>query len=82
MENLSHENSVFMMLDSGARGSKIQMKQMAGMRGLLASPTGKTLEIPVRSNYREGLTVLEYFISGHSARKGLSDTALRTADSG
>ncbi|MCL1846035.1 MAG: DNA-directed RNA polymerase subunit beta' [Defluviitaleaceae bacterium] len=82
MENLSQENSVYMMLDSGARGSKIQMKQMAGMRGLLASPTGKTLEIPVRSNYREGLTVLEYFISGHSARKGLSDTALRTADSG
>ncbi|MCL2048684.1 MAG: DNA-directed RNA polymerase subunit beta' [Defluviitaleaceae bacterium] len=82
MANLSQDNSVFMMLDSGARGSKIQMKQMAGMRGLLASPTGKTLEIPVRSNYREGLTVLEYFISGHSARKGLSDTALRTADSG
>lgn len=82
MKNLSPENNVFMMLDSGARGSKIQMKQMAGMRGLLASPTGKTLEIPVRSNYREGLTVLEYFISGHSARKGLSDTALRTADSG
>ena len=82
MANLSTDNSVFFMLDSGARGSKIQMKQMAGMRGLLASPTGKTLEIPVRSNYREGLTVLEYFISGHSARKGLSDTALRTADSG
>jgi len=82
MANLSIDNSVFMMLDSGARGSKIQMKQMAGMRGLLASPTGKTLEMPVRSNYREGLTVLEYFISGHSARKGLSDTALRTADSG
>ena len=82
MDNLKKDNSVFMMLDSGARGSKIQMKQMAGMRGLLASPTGKTLEIPVRSNYREGLSVLEYFISGHSARKGLSDTALRTADSG
>jgi len=82
MDNLSTDNSVYMMLDSGARGSKIQMKQMAGMRGLLASPTGKTLEMPVRSNYREGLTVLEYFISGHSARKGLSDTALRTADSG
>jgi DNA-directed RNA polymerase subunit beta' len=82
MANLSEENSVYMMLDSGARGSKIQMKQMAGMRGLLASPTGTVLEIPVRSNYREGLTVLEYFISGHSARKGLSDTALRTADSG
>jgi len=82
MDNLSEDNSVFMMLDSGARGSKMQMKQMAGMRGLLASPTGKTLEMPVRSNYREGLTVLEYFISGHSARKGLSDTALRTADSG
>ena len=82
MANLNKDNSVFMMLDSGARGSRAQMKQMAGMRGLLASPTGKTLEIPVRSNYREGLTVLEYFISGHSARKGLSDTALRTADSG
>ncbi|MCL2840474.1 MAG: DNA-directed RNA polymerase subunit beta' [Defluviitaleaceae bacterium] len=82
MENLSRDNSVYMMLDSGARGSKIQMKQMAGMRGLLASPTGKTLEIPIRSNYREGLTVLEYFIAGHGARKGLSDTALRTADSG
>ena len=82
MDNLSKDNSVYMMLDSGARGSKAQMKQMAGMRGLLASPTGKTLEMPVRSNYREGLSVLEYFISGHSARKGLSDTALRTADSG
>jgi len=82
MNNLSKDNSVFFMLDSGARGSKAQMKQMAGMRGLLASPTGKTLELPVRSNYREGLSVLEYFISGHSARKGLSDTALRTADSG
>jgi len=82
MDNLSEDNSVFMMLDSGARGSKIQMKQIAGMRGLLTSPTGKTLEMPVRSNYREGLSVLEYFISGHSARKGLSDTALRTADSG
>jgi len=82
MKGLSTDNSVFMMLDSGARGSKVQMKQMAGMRGLLASPSGKTLEIPVRSNYREGLSVLDYFISGHSARKGLSDTALRTADSG
>ena len=82
MDGLSHENSIYMMMDSGARGSRTQMKQMAGMRGLLASPSGKTLEIPVRSNYREGLTVLEYFISGHSARKGLSDTALRTADSG
>jgi len=82
MKGLSPDNSVYMMLDSGARGSKVQMKQMAGMRGLLASPSGKTLEIPVRSNYREGLSVLEYFISGHSARKGLSDTALRTADSG
>ena len=82
MDNLSEDNSVYIMLDSGARGSKLQMKQMAGMRGLLTSPTGKTLEMPVRSNYREGLTVLEYFISGHSARKGLSDTALRTADSG
>ncbi|MCL2572346.1 MAG: DNA-directed RNA polymerase subunit beta' [Defluviitaleaceae bacterium] len=82
MKGLSEDNSVFMMLDSGARGSKVQMKQMAGMRGLLASPSGKTLEMPIRSNYREGLSVLEYFISGHSARKGLSDTALRTADSG
>ncbi|MCL2188856.1 MAG: DNA-directed RNA polymerase subunit beta' [Defluviitaleaceae bacterium] len=82
MDGLKEDNSVYMMLDSGARGSVVQMKQMAGMRGLISSPTGKTLEIPVRSNYREGLTVLEYFISGHSARKGLSDTALRTADSG
>jgi len=82
MTGLSHENSIYMMMDSGARGSRTQMKQMAGMRGLLASPSGKTLEIPIRSNYREGLSVLEYFISGHSARKGLSDTALRTADSG
>jgi DNA-directed RNA polymerase subunit beta' len=82
MAGLNEDNSVKIMLDSGARGSIVQMKQMAGMRGLISSPTGKTLEIPVRSNYREGLTVLEYFISGHSARKGLSDTALRTADSG
>jgi DNA-directed RNA polymerase subunit beta' len=82
MEGLGRYNSLFMMLDSGARGSRNQMKQLAGMRGLLASPTGSILEMPIRSNYREGLTVLEYFISGHSSRKGLSDTALRTADSG
>jgi len=71
-----------MMANSGARGSNNQIKQLAGMRGLMASPSGKTLEIPIKSNFREGLSVLEYFVSAHGARKGLSDTALRTADSG
>ena len=82
MEGLGRYNNIFMMLDSGARGSRDQMKQLAGMRGLTVNPSGKVLEVPIKSNYREGLTVLEYFISGHSARKGLTDTALRTADSG
>ena len=71
-----------MMSDSGARGNLDQLKQIAGMRGLMASTTGKTVEIPIRSSFREGLDALEYFISAHGARKGLSDTALRTADSG
>jgi len=82
MEGLGKYNNIFMMLDSGARGSRDQLKQLAGMRGLTVNPSGKVLEVPIKSNYREGLTVLEYFISGHSARKGLTDTALRTADSG
>ena len=76
------ENPMFMMSDSGARGNLDQLKQIAGMRGLMASTTGKTVEIPIKSSFREGLDVLEYFISAHGARKGLSDTALRTADSG
>ena len=75
-------NSVYMMLDSGARGSKEQIRQLSGMRGLMADTTGRTIELPIKSNFREGLDVLEYFISAHGARKGLSDTALRTADSG
>ena len=75
-------NSVYMMLDSGARGSKEQIRQLSGMRGLMADTSGNTIELPIKSNFREGLDVLEYFISAHGARKGLSDTALRTADSG
>jgi DNA-directed RNA polymerase subunit beta' len=71
-----------MMADSGARGSDKQIKQLAGMRGLMADTTGHTIELPIKSNFREGLDVLEYFMSAHGARKGLSDTALRTADSG
>ena len=70
------------MADSGARGSDKQIKQLAGMRGLMADTTGHTIELPIKSNFREGLDVLEYFISAHGARKGMSDTALRTADSG
>ena len=70
------------MADSGARGSDKQIKQLAGMRGLMADTTGHTIELPIKSNFREGLDVLEYFMSAHGARKGLSDTALRTADSG
>ena len=80
--NFDKENPVFMMSDSGARGNLDQLKQIAGMRGLMASTTGKTVEIPIKSSFREGLDALEYFISAHGARKGLSDTALRTADSG
>ena len=79
---LSQDNPIFMMVDSGARGSTNQLGQLAGMRGLIANTAGKTIEIPIRANYREGLNVLEYFISSRGARKGLADTALRTADSG
>lgn len=79
---LDQYNNIFMMADSGARGSDKQIKQLAGMRGLMADTTGHTIELPIKSNFREGLDVLEYFMSAHGARKGLSDTALRTADSG
>ncbi len=79
---LDQYNNIFMMADSGARGSDKQIKQLAGMRGLMADTTGRAIELPIKSNFREGLDVLEYFISAHGARKGLSDTALRTADSG
>ena len=81
-ENMHARNPIWMMADSGARGSMNQIKQLAGMRGLIASTSGKTIEIPIKSNYREGLNILEYFISARGARKGLADTALRTADSG
>jgi DNA-directed RNA polymerase subunit beta' len=81
-ENQSHINPIFVMVDSGARGSKQQIRQLAGMRGLMAKPSGEIIERPILSNFREGLTVLEYFISTHGARKGLADTALKTADSG
>ena len=80
--NLPKDNEIFMMADSGARGSMNQIKQLAGMRGLLANTAGKTIEMPIRANYREGLNILEYFVSARGARKGLADTALRTADSG
>ncbi|MCD8189556.1 MAG: DNA-directed RNA polymerase subunit beta' [Clostridiales bacterium] len=81
-ESMDQYNPIFMMADSGARGSQAQIRQLAGMRGLLANTAGKTIEIPVKANYREGLSVLEYFTSSRGARKGMSDTALRTADSG
>ena len=81
-ENLDQYNPIFMMADSGARGSINQIRQLAGMRGLIANTSGTTIEIPIRANYREGLNILEYFISSRGARKGLADTALRTADSG
>ena len=81
-DNLDDYNPIYMMADSGARGSMNQIRQLAGMRGLIANTSGKAIEIPIRSNYREGLNVLEYFISSRGARKGLADTALRTADSG
>ena len=80
--NMDPYNPIFMMSDSGARGSISQIRQLAGMRGLIANTSGRTIEVPIRSNYREGLNVLEYFISSRGARKGLADTALRTADSG
>ena len=82
MDSLDKFNPIYMMADSGARGSKSQIKQLAGMRGLMASPSGKILELPIRASFREGLDVLEYFISTHGARKGNADTALKTADSG
>ena len=82
MDGLERMNNIYIMAHSGARGSKNQIRQLAGMRGLMANASGKTVEIPVKSNFREGLSVMEYFISPHGARKGLSDTALRTADSG
>ncbi len=81
-KNLDQYNNIFMMADSGARGSTAQIRQLAGMRGLIANTSGATIEMPIRANYREGLNVLEYFISSRGARKGLADTALRTADSG
>ena len=81
-EGLDRYNPIYMMADSGARGSMSQIRQLAGMRGLIANTSGKTIEIPIRANYREGLNILEYFISSRGARKGLADTALRTADSG
>ena len=82
MDGLDRMNNIFIMAHSGARGSKNQIRQLAGMRGLMANASGKTVEIPVKSNFREGLSVMEYFTSSHGARKGLADTALRTADSG
>ncbi|MDR1532991.1 MAG: DNA-directed RNA polymerase subunit beta' [Clostridiales bacterium] len=82
IKGLGKYNNIFMMADSGARGSTNQIKQLSGMRGLMASPSGGIIELPIKSNFREGLSVLEYFISAHGARKGLADTALRTADSG
>ena len=82
LTGLDKYNNIFMMADSGARGSDKQIKQLAGMRGLMADTTGHTIELPIKSNFREGLDVLEYFMSAHGARKGMSDTALRTADSG
>ena len=82
LDGLDKYNNIYMMADSGARGSNQQIKQLAGMRGLMADTTGRTIELPIKSNFREGLDVLEYFMSAHGARKGLSDTALRTADSG
>ena len=82
LDGLDKYNNIYMMADSGARGSNQQIKQLAGMRGLMADTSGRIIELPIKSNFREGLDVLEYFISAHGARKGLSDTALRTADSG
>ena len=82
MAGLDRLNNIYIMAHSGARGSKNQIRQLAGMRGLMANASGKTVEVPVKSNFREGLSVMEYFTSSHGARKGLADTALRTADSG
>src|SRR5690606_22617489 len=82
MQSLDKYNSISLMVESKARGNKSQITQLGGMRGLMATPSGRIFELPIKSNFREGLTVLEYFISTHGARKGLADTALRTADSG
>ena len=82
MKSLDKRNPIFMMSDSGARGNASNFTQLAGMRGLMANPSGRIIELPIKSSFREGLTVLEYFISTHGARKGLADTALKTADSG
>ena len=82
LDSLDPFNNIYMMANSGARGNIQQIRQLAGMRGLMADPSGRTIELPIKANFREGLTVLEYFISTHGARKGLADTALRTADSG
>jgi len=82
MDNMDSFNSIFMMADSGARGNKQQIRQVAGMRGLMADPSGRIIDLPIKANFREGLSVLDYFTSSHGARKGLADTALRTADSG
>ena len=82
MDNMDEFNPIYMMSDSGARGNKQQMRQLAGMRGLMADPSGKIIDLPITANFREGLSVSDYFISSHGARKGLADTALRTADSG
>lgn len=82
MKGMDKFNPIYMMANSGARGSTNQIRQLAGMRGLMADPSGEIIEIPIRANFREGLNVLEFFISSHGARKGLADTALRTADSG
>ena len=81
-DNVEQFNSVYMMADSGARGSAAQLKQLSGMRGLMAKPSGEIIETPIVSNFKEGLSVLEYFNSSHGARKGLADTALKTAISG
>src|ERR671939_482237 len=82
MKSFDALHPVFMMANSGARGNVQQIRQLAGMRGLMADPTGRIIDLPIKANFSEGLTVLEYFISTHGARKGLADTALRTADSG
>src|SRR5881396_1301050 len=82
LENFDRLNPIYMMANSGARGSFKQIRQLAGMRGLMSNPKGEIIERPIKANFMEGLTVLEYFISTHGARKGLADTALRTADSG
>ena len=82
MANMDEFNPIFMMSQSGARGNPKQMRQLAGMRGLMRDPSGKIIDLPITANFREGLSVSDYFISSHGARKGLADTALRTADSG